>query len=45
MSDITGHRFGVVAIDGNVAERVREETARHWKLLLAIGLLCDLAGV
>ena len=45
MSDITGHRFGVVAIDGEVAERLREETARHWKLLLAIGLLCDLAGV
>ncbi|MDX6471239.1 MAG: hypothetical protein QOK22_55 [Gaiellaceae bacterium] len=45
MSDITGHRFGVVAIDGKVAERLREETARHWKLLLAIGLLCDLAGV
>ena len=45
MSDITGHRFGVVAIDGEVAERLREETARHWKLLLAIGILCDIAGV
>jgi uncharacterized membrane protein HdeD (DUF308 family) len=45
VSDITGHRFGVVAMDGEVAERLREETARHWKLLLAIGLLCDLAGV
>ena len=45
MSDITGHRFGVVGIDGDLAERLREETARHWKLLLAIGLLCDLAGV
>lgn len=45
MSDITGHRFGVVAMDGEVAERLREETARHWKLLLAIGVLCDLAGV
>jgi uncharacterized membrane protein HdeD (DUF308 family) len=34
-----------MAIDGGVAERLREETARHWKLLLAIGLLCDLAGI
>jgi uncharacterized membrane protein HdeD (DUF308 family) len=32
-------------MDGEVAERLREETARHWKLLLAIGVLCDLAGV
>ena len=45
MSDITDHRFGVEVIDGQLAERLREETARHWKLLLAIGLLCDLAGV
>lgn len=45
MNDITGHRFGGVAIDSALVARVREETARHWKLLLAIGLLCDLAGV
>jgi uncharacterized membrane protein HdeD (DUF308 family) len=45
MSDITGHRLGAVTIDGEIAARLREETARHWKLLLAIGVLCDLAGV
>jgi uncharacterized membrane protein HdeD (DUF308 family) len=45
MSDITSHEFGVAALDGELGTRLREETARHWKLLLAIGLLCDLAGV
>ena len=45
MSDITDHRVGVVGIESDLAERLHEETARHWKLLLAIGLLCDLAGV
>jgi uncharacterized membrane protein HdeD (DUF308 family) len=45
MSDITGHRLGTVGIDGEFAARVREETARHWKLLLAIGILCDISGV
>lgn len=45
MSDITGHRVGAVEIDGELAARVREETARHWKLLLAIGILCIVAGV
>ena len=45
MSDITGHRFGDAVVDGELAAQVREETARHWKLLLAIGILCDVAGV
>ena len=45
MSDITSHRFGDAVVDGELAAQVREETARHWKLLLAIGLLCDFAGV
>jgi uncharacterized membrane protein HdeD (DUF308 family) len=45
MSDITGHRFGAAGIDGEFVARVREETARHWKLLLAIGILCDITGV
>jgi uncharacterized membrane protein HdeD (DUF308 family) len=45
MSDITGHNFGVAGIDGGLAARLREETARHWKLLLAVGILCDIVGV
>jgi uncharacterized membrane protein HdeD (DUF308 family) len=44
MSDFTSHQFGVVAIDGELAERLREETARHWKLLLTIGILCTIVG-
>ena len=40
-----GSQFGVAGIDGDLAERLREETARHWKLLLAIGILCDIVGV
>jgi uncharacterized membrane protein HdeD (DUF308 family) len=42
---ITSHRFGDAVVDGELAAQVREETARHWKLLLAIGILCDVAGV
>ncbi len=45
MSDITGHEFGVAGIDGDLAARLREETARHWKLVLAVGILCDIVGV
>jgi len=36
---------GVAGIDSDIIARVREESARHWKLLLGIGLLCDLVGV
>jgi uncharacterized membrane protein HdeD (DUF308 family) len=45
MSDTASHNYGFVTIDGELAARMREETARHWKLLLAIGALCDLVGV
>jgi uncharacterized membrane protein HdeD (DUF308 family) len=45
MSDITSHDFGVARIDGDLAAHLREETARQWKLLLAIGILCDIGGV
>jgi uncharacterized membrane protein HdeD (DUF308 family) len=52
MSDITGHEdissrreFAFPGIDSELAARLREESARHWKLLLAIGILCDLVGV
>ena len=45
MSDTTGHRIGVIAIDSELAAELYEETKRHWKLLLAIGVLCDIAGV
>jgi uncharacterized membrane protein HdeD (DUF308 family) len=44
MSDFTSHQFGVVAIDGELAERLREESARRWKLLLTIGILCTIVG-
>jgi uncharacterized membrane protein HdeD (DUF308 family) len=44
MSDFTSHQFGVVAIDGELAERLREESARRWKLLLTIGILCTVVG-
>jgi uncharacterized membrane protein HdeD (DUF308 family) len=44
MSDFTSHHVGAVGIDGELAERVREETARHWKLLLTIGILCSIVG-
>jgi uncharacterized membrane protein HdeD (DUF308 family) len=45
MSDIADHRIGMATIDSEFLAQVREETARHWKLLLAIGVLCDIAGV
>jgi uncharacterized membrane protein HdeD (DUF308 family) len=45
MSDMASHNFGFITIDGELAARIREETARHWKLLLATGILCDLTGV
>ena len=45
MSDITGHRFDTTTIDSGFVAEVREETARHWKLLLGTGVLSELAGV
>jgi uncharacterized membrane protein HdeD (DUF308 family) len=45
MSDIAGHHFGAAVLDSELAARIREESARHWKLVLAIGVLCDLVGV
>jgi uncharacterized membrane protein HdeD (DUF308 family) len=46
MSDITDHRVGILVVDdGELAARIREETVRHWKLLLAIGLLCEIVGI
>jgi uncharacterized membrane protein HdeD (DUF308 family) len=46
MSDIAGHRIeGIAGVEGELIEQVREQSARHWKLLLAIGVLCDIAGV
>jgi uncharacterized membrane protein HdeD (DUF308 family) len=42
-SDFTSPRVGVV-IDGDLAQRLREENGRHWKLLLAIGILCTIVG-
>jgi uncharacterized membrane protein HdeD (DUF308 family) len=44
MSDIAGTRVRI-DIDDDLTARIREETARHWKLLLAIGILCDIVGV
>jgi uncharacterized membrane protein HdeD (DUF308 family) len=45
MSHIADSRFGVFTPDAELAARLRDETARHWKLLLAIGILSVLAGV
>jgi uncharacterized membrane protein HdeD (DUF308 family) len=45
VSDIAGQRIGPIRIDADVAARIREESARHWKLLLAIGLLCEITGI
>jgi uncharacterized membrane protein HdeD (DUF308 family) len=45
MSDIAGQRIGPIRIDSELSARVREETARHWKLLLAIGVLCEITGI
>src|SRR6476646_2444712 len=42
-SDFTSPRVGVV-IEGDLAQRLREENGRHWKLLLAIGILCTIVG-
>jgi uncharacterized membrane protein HdeD (DUF308 family) len=42
MSDIAGLH---IRVDDEVTARIREETSRHWKLLLAIGILCDVVGV
>jgi uncharacterized membrane protein HdeD (DUF308 family) len=38
-------RIGPIRIDDELAARLREESARHWKLLLAIGLLCEVTGI
>jgi uncharacterized membrane protein HdeD (DUF308 family) len=46
MSEFTGHHMGAMAeVERDLVADVREQTARHWKLLLAIGVLCDIAGV
>jgi uncharacterized membrane protein HdeD (DUF308 family) len=45
MSDIADQRIGPIRIDDELVARVREESARHWKLLLAIGLLCEITGI
>jgi uncharacterized membrane protein HdeD (DUF308 family) len=42
MSDIAGTN---IRIDDDFVAAIREETSRHWKLLLAIGILCDIVGV
>jgi uncharacterized membrane protein HdeD (DUF308 family) len=44
MSDIAGTHVRI-EIDDDLTARIREETARHWKLLLTIGILCDIVGV
>jgi uncharacterized membrane protein HdeD (DUF308 family) len=44
MSGIAGTHIRI-DIDDDVVARIREETSRHWKLLLAIGILCDIVGV
>ena len=38
------HQLGVVVVDDELAERLRQETVKHWKLLLTIGILCSIVG-
>jgi uncharacterized membrane protein HdeD (DUF308 family) len=45
MSQVAGQRVGVADVDATIAERFREQVARHWKLFLVIGVLCLAAGV
>jgi uncharacterized membrane protein HdeD (DUF308 family) len=46
MSEMARHRVeGLTGVESELIGRVQEQTARHWKLLLAIGVLCDIAGV
>jgi len=44
MSDFISHQLGVVVVDDELAERLRQETVKHWKLLLTIGILCSIVG-
>ena len=39
MSDFISHQLGVVVVDDELAERLRQETVKHWKLLLTIGIV------
>jgi uncharacterized membrane protein HdeD (DUF308 family) len=45
MSHVADTRFGIFAPDADLAVRLREEAARHWKLLLGIGILSIITGV
>lgn len=35
----------VSALDAELLARWRDDVARHWKLLLGMGLLCDVVGL
>jgi uncharacterized membrane protein HdeD (DUF308 family) len=45
MSEIAGQHIGVSGVDAEIAGRLREESARHWQLLLAIGVLSGVVGI
>jgi uncharacterized membrane protein HdeD (DUF308 family) len=44
MSHVADSRFGIFTADADLAARLREEAARHWKLLLGIGILSIITG-
>jgi uncharacterized membrane protein HdeD (DUF308 family) len=44
MSHVADSRFGIFTPDADLVARLREEAARHWKLLLGIGILSIITG-
>src|SRR5689334_10114780 len=45
MDDISGRPVRVSALEAELLARWRDDIARHWKLLLGMGLLCDVIGL
>jgi uncharacterized membrane protein HdeD (DUF308 family) len=50
MEDISARRYAdrpvrVSALEAELLARWRDDVARHWKLLLGMGLLCDVVGL
>jgi uncharacterized membrane protein HdeD (DUF308 family) len=45
MDDISGRPVRVSGFEAELLARWRDDVARHWKLLLGMGLLCDVVGL
>ena len=45
MDDSSGGRVRVSALEAELLARWRDDVARHWKLLLGMGLLCVVVGL